>query len=100
MPTLRTLLAGADSAVILCAYTGTVVRSLALAGDRIDLRCPDITVGLDPDKELTHRPWFMDRGDVLIGSDAGTIKLCTVGDILRVHGREDCAIWDDTWEPR
>jgi hypothetical protein len=100
MQTILSLLDGAASAEILCAFTGNVVRTLVLIGDRVDLRCGDGTcVGLDPHEQLGHHAHFMDRGDVVIDSDVGTIKLCTVGDILRRPGYEDVSVWDDAWGP-
>jgi len=100
MQTILSLLDGSTSAEILCAYTGNVVRTLVLIGDRVDLRCGDGTcVGLDPHETLGHHAHFMDRGSVVIHSDLGVIKLCTVGDVLRRPEREDVSVWDDAWGP-
>jgi len=101
MLTIHTLLDGSTSAEILCLFTGAVVRTLVVIDDRVDLRAADGTcVGLDPHEPLGYHAWFMDRGSVVIHSDAGTIKLCTEGDILRRPEKPDTHVYDDAWSPR
>lgn len=85
--TLAEIMKGHKSAEIVCAIRGGVVRRLVVCDStlEIDMCGPsdreEFAAPLDT--EITLRPWFMDRGDVMLKADGQTIKLCTEYDLIR-----------------
>lgn len=86
MKTLRDLMGNATEAIILCLYSGTMVRRLTVKGDNlhIDAITDDVEVPLDT--PIIYEPWVLDRGNMLLDSPKGRIKLCTEADILQLPG--------------
>ena len=89
--TFADLMAGHETAEILCAVHGEVVRRLRVAGGHVEvtpLEGPSITVpSWTP---ITYEPWFMDRGSMLFQAEGGQAKICTEGDLVRFpDGVED-----------
>ncbi len=85
--TLADLMNGHKSAEIICAVRGNVVRRLIVcdATLEIDASGPwgreEFAAPLDA--AISLRPWFMDRGDVVLKADGQTIKLCVEYDLIR-----------------
>ena len=82
------VMGGYDSAEIICAMKGTVVRTLTKVTDgerpfntTIHMACPNgDAVDVEPETPLVYEPWFMDRGSILFN---GSLKLCTELDRVR-----------------
>lgn len=106
MMNLADLMRDSDSAEIVCAYKGAVVRKLTVIERdnstfvRIDAMTEHVDVLIST--EITYQPWMFDRGSLLFSHAGGTGKLCTEGDLIRypdgrsfhvypdnVHERED-----------
>jgi hypothetical protein len=78
-------MAGHTAATIRCAYTGNVVRRLAVFGDVIEMHCADGTaVGLPIDTQIRYEAWFMDRGSFTFtcAELPEAAKLCTECDMV------------------
>ena len=92
MKTLADLMNGHKAAEIVCCVRGSVVRRLVVCDDTLEIDASgpwgreEFAAPLDTPIKL--RPWFMDRGDVLIIVHDGAIikqevKLCTEHDLIR-----------------
>lgn len=98
MMTFKTFMAGHTVALIRCAYTGSVVRRLAVFGDVLELHCADNTaIGIPLDTPIRYEAWFMDRGSLTFTSKElpETAKLCTECDVVTFEdGTEGYATQD------
>ena len=91
--TIRDLLGGAARAEIINLLGGNVVRILTVMGDQVEIDAISQKVVVPLDTEITFKPWFMDRGNLLFSCPGvGQAKFCTEADILRVEGRKDQSI--------
>ncbi len=93
--TLADLMNGHKAAEILCGMRGIVVRRLVVCDGTLEIDASgpwgreEFAAPLDT--AISLRPWFMDRGDVLLTADGQTIKLCTECDLIRYEdGTESC----------
>lgn len=90
MPYLETLLdlmRGHKAAEIICAVRNIVVRRLVVCDDTLEIDASGPWGREEFAAPLTttlhFRPWFMDRGDVVLTAEGLTIKLCTEYDVIR-----------------
>jgi len=88
-----------DSAEIVCAIKGTVVRKLTVIERdnatyvRVDALTEHVDVLIST--EITHEPWTFDRGNMLFRHAKGVGKLCTEGDIIRFSSGQEFHVYPD-----
>lgn len=85
MMTFETFMDGHTVAIIRCAYTGNVVRRLAVFGDVVEMHCADGTaIGLPISTPIRYEAWFWDRGSFTFTSAElpEAAKLCTECDVV------------------
>lgn len=95
--TLAELMNGHESAEIICAVRGSVVRRLVVCDGTLEIDASgpwgreEFAAPLEA--EISLRPWFMDRGDVVLTADSGQmIKLCTEYDLIRYEDGTTAAV--------
>lgn len=83
------VMAGRESAEILCRYKKVVVRTLTIVGDVVHMVTPNgDNVDIPLEEPVVYKPWFMDRGNMLVLGEK--IKLCTEADYIRYpDGEQD-----------
>ena len=87
MTTHTDFMNGHKSAEIVCAMRGIVVRRLVVCDGTLEIDASgpwgreDFAASLDT--AISLRPWFMDRGDVVLTADGQTIKLCCEYALIR-----------------
>ena len=85
--TLADLMRGHQAAEIVCPVRVTVVRRLVVCDGTLEIDASgpwgreEFAAPLDT--EISLRPWFMDRGDVVLTIDGQMVKLCTEYDLIR-----------------
>jgi hypothetical protein len=93
-----------DSAEIVCAYKGAVVRKLTVIERdsstfvRIDALTEHVDVLIST--EIIYQPWTFDRGSMLFGHSGGTGKLCTEGDLIRFPDGRSFSVYPDAMPER
>ena len=87
LETLTDLMKGHKAAEIVCAVRGIVVRRLVVCDDTLEIDASGAwgreEFAAPLDTAISFRPWFMDRGDVVLTTNGQTIKLCTEHDLIR-----------------
>ena len=88
----KDLMAGYESAEIVCIMKNEVVRELTVNGDTVHIESGPDKVDVPIDTAVTYEAWHFDRGNMLFSLSGSTesLKLCTEVDKIRFpDGTED-----------